>query len=451
MTFAVVLQPALTGAVPAARADSVASTVASGGTVPVAGAEITATTWLTERTLQLSVRSTSFRTPALVEVTFPTGYAHDTGRRWPVTYYLHGLGHDQTTFRASYAGETLTRDYPSIVVSPNGSSGFWSDWYNFGADGPPDYETFVVQQLIPLIDANFRTLADRAHRVVMGESMGGYGTMMLAARHPDMFVAAASLSGGMDNHSLGQPVIVAGSLLSNGLPGAIYGPYLTQEVRWRGHNPVDLAGNLGNLDLQFYTGNGTLDPSRGETLAEGSLGCLMESGIIQPTSVKMHHTLLGLGIPHSWTELSWGCHSAASFEYEISQAVRRFETVLARPPTPPADFDHRSIEPEFQVWDWSVRADPSRALEFLNLTGVSKRGLTLTGSGNTTVTTPPYFSSASSVTVTVDGRTMNVIPHSDGRITFQVGLGPANRQQEYTPGASTTSRTAVITFSEGDS
>ncbi len=92
-------------------------------------------------------------------------------------------------------GVKLTQSFPSIVVSPNGDSGYWSDWYNGGALGPPMYETYVIDQLIPLIDANFRTIADRSQRAVMGVSMGGYGAMMLAARHPDLFAAAANISG----------------------------------------------------------------------------------------------------------------------------------------------------------------------------------------------------------------------------------------------------------------
>ena len=64
----------------------------------------------------------------------------------------------QTTFRTLIDGVGLTKDYPSIVVSRDSNSGYWSDWYNAGAFGPPMYETFLIDQLIPLIDARFRTI-----------------------------------------------------------------------------------------------------------------------------------------------------------------------------------------------------------------------------------------------------------------------------------------------------
>lgn len=56
--------------------------------------------------------------------------------------------------------------------------------------------------LDPLVDANFRTDPIRAQRAVIGESMGGYGATMLAARHPDRFTAVSSLSGAVDTNWL---------------------------------------------------------------------------------------------------------------------------------------------------------------------------------------------------------------------------------------------------------
>jgi S-formylglutathione hydrolase FrmB len=77
------------------------------------------------------------------------------------------------TFNGFVDGVKLTAAYPSIVVSPNGDSGYWSDWYNGGAFGPPRYETYVIRQLVPLIDRTFRTIPRRSQRAVLGISMGG--------------------------------------------------------------------------------------------------------------------------------------------------------------------------------------------------------------------------------------------------------------------------------------
>ncbi|MEU1276736.1 alpha/beta hydrolase-fold protein, partial [Streptomyces sp. NPDC005799] len=209
------------------------------GTVPVAGATIVGEQWVTERTVSLTVATPSFTTPAKVEVMLPTGYAADPTRRWHVTYFTIGTNGDQTMFRTLDDGESLTASHPSIVVSPSasplqgvvnagdtvpgGNSGYWSDWYNNGAGGPPMYETFVTKQLRPLIDANFRTVADRANRVILGESVGGYGALMLAARHPDLFSATSSLSGAADSNSApGAAVLSLSPALDLAPPDSIY-------------------------------------------------------------------------------------------------------------------------------------------------------------------------------------------------------------------------------------
>ncbi|WP_067686387.1 alpha/beta hydrolase [Nocardia jejuensis] len=411
----------------------------------VPDATIVAEHWLTSRTVQITVSTNAFTAPVAVEVMLPRGYRPDDGQRWPVTYYLAGANHDQTALRAAYDGEAVTESYPSIVVEPRGDIGFWSDWFDQGRGGPPKYESFVIGQLIPLIDANFRTIPDRAHRAIVGESMGGYGTFMLAARHPDRFVAAASLSGVLDTNSPQTWDPVSYTPIAQGAaPAAVYGPRATEEIRWRGHNPPDLAENLRAVDLQVFTGNGVYDPAHGESAGEQSVGCPVESALVHQPSVSMHTVLLALDIPHGWTDLPWGCHGAALFEYEMRQAIRHLAEVFASPPAAPSSFDFRSIEPSFDVWGWSVRADPNRAMEFLDLRDVSDTGLSVTGSGTTSITTPPLFRGADQVRVTVDGSPMTVSPNAEGEVTLVLDLGPADRQQQYRPGAVTEMRTAVV-------
>ncbi|MES3021588.1 MAG: alpha/beta hydrolase family protein [Pseudomonadota bacterium] len=410
--------------------------------VDVAGAHIVSQTQITARTVALTIATPSFATNTVVEVTLPTGYEADPAKRWPVTYYLAGTNQSEASFRALYNGENLTASYPSIIVSPDGDAGYWSDWFNAGAGGPPMYETFVSAQLIPLIDANFRTIANRAQRAIMGESMGGYGVMMMAARHPDLFVAASSLSGGPDTN------FVQGTVLANlspaimlAMPGAIYGTRLNQEVRWRGHNPVDLAGNLRDVRLQVRTGNGVLSPANGETLAD-LVGCVAESAVILPESISFHNTLGALGIAHDWQQYSWGCHSVAHFGQEIGDTLPGFAAAFGTPA--PASFDYRSIEPAFSVYGWTVTADPARALEFLALGGVSREGLTISGSGATVVTTPPLFDASRPVVIVVNGVATTVMATPAGRITFNVNLGAANTGQQYRIGSVTTVSTANV-------
>ena len=416
------------------------------GTTAVPGARIIGQQWLTQRTLELTVNSPSFTAPVKVEVTLPNGYADDPTRAWPVTYFLDGTGGDQTMFRTKYDGEALSASYPSMVVSPKGDAGYWSDWYNNAAGGPPMYETFVTQQLIPLIDANFHTKADRAHRAVLGASMGGYGTLMLAARHPDLFGAASSLSGAVDSNWVpGSAVLSASPVLDTAIPDSIYGPRATNEVNWRGHNPADLAANLRTVDLQLYTGNGILGTN--EISDRDALqGCALEGGIIQPETQSLHNTLVGLGVPHKYAAYNWGCHTASMFKQEIAETLPRFSEVFAKNTPIPATFDYRSIAPEFSLFDWSVTADPNRATEFLDLRNVGNTGFTITGSGTTRITTPPIFPGNKPVTVLINGTATILRPDSAGRITITVDLGQPDQDQQYTLGATTNLRASVINF-----
>jgi S-formylglutathione hydrolase FrmB len=414
-----------------------------------AGARIISEERIGPRVIELTVSTPAFAAPTKVDVDLPAGYDSDRRKRWPVTYFLAGTMNTYSTFNSVVDGVGLTAAYPSIVVSPNGDSGYWSDWYNAGAFGPPMYETYVVDQLIPLIDARFRTSADRSQRAVMGTSMGGYGAMMVAARHPDLFAGAASLSGSVDTNLPGNAAAVSLSPTFQGAqPDAIYGPRATQEVRWRGHNPTDLVENLRGLDLQVRSANGVLNPAIGENpLSADSVSCLVELGVYS-ASISMHNALTSSGVPHLWKDYGAGCHTVPNFKREIADTLARFATVFAHPPARPASFDYRSIEPAFGVWNWRIGADSKRPLEFLQVRGASARGVTLVGSGTTTVTTPAWFRCARRVDLT--GATVaSVAPDAAGRISFAVSLGAPNTGQQYRTGVTTTTTTRAVTFAGG--
>src|SRR5437764_987374 len=147
----------------------------------------------------------TFSTPALakqthVRVLLPAGYSSGS-RRYPVLYLLHGSVDDYRSWTDKGDAEHLTAGLPLIVVMPNGGNGgFYSDWFNSGAGSPPEWETYHVRQLIPWIDAHYRTVASRRGRATAGLSMGGFGAMTYPARHPDEFVAAASFSGAVNTN-----------------------------------------------------------------------------------------------------------------------------------------------------------------------------------------------------------------------------------------------------------
>lgn len=117
----------------------------------------------------------------------------DSGRaRYPVIYFLHGMGGNEASDSAGFSG-LIARGIregsvpPVICVFPNGGrSGYRGD-----------VETMIVRELIPLVDKDYPTKANVRSRAVAGFSMGGAGAVRLSLLHPDLFTAAGSWGGGM--------------------------------------------------------------------------------------------------------------------------------------------------------------------------------------------------------------------------------------------------------------
>ena len=128
-----------------------------------------------------------------VNVLLPDGY-HDGDARYPVLYLLHGGNEDFRTFDTQHDIQKLTAGRDLIVVMPDASTGWYSDPVSSNL-GPRNWETFHIDQLLPWIDANFRTHPDARGRAVAGFSMGGFGSLKYAARHRDLFCSVSAHSG----------------------------------------------------------------------------------------------------------------------------------------------------------------------------------------------------------------------------------------------------------------
>ncbi len=141
-----------------------------------------------------------------------------------------------------------------------GGGSAYADYYNNGAFGRPMWETFHVRQLIPWIDAHYPTIAHTKGRAIAGLSSGGFGAMSYAARHPDLFTAAAAFSGAVDTNTptAVAPYFIDGlvAIQGDGPPGSLFGLWPAEAARWRAHNPWDLAENLRGDLIVLRTGNG---------------------------------------------------------------------------------------------------------------------------------------------------------------------------------------------------
>ena len=127
----------------------------------------------------------------------PNAYETEKERRFPVLYWLHGSGGGlQGIAPVSAWFDAAIREGkipPMLVVFPNGmASSMWCD----SKDGTVPMETIVIKELLPHIDATFRTLATREGRIIEGFSMGGYGAARLGFKYPQLFGAVSILAGG---------------------------------------------------------------------------------------------------------------------------------------------------------------------------------------------------------------------------------------------------------------
>ena len=114
-----------------------------------------------------------------------------------VVYLLHGYSGSYSDWIIKVPElKEFADNNKIIIVCPDG--GFSSWYFDSPIDSTYKYETYVATEVVGFIDKNYRTFADKNHRAITGLSMGGHGALFLALRHPDIFGAAGSMSGGMD-------------------------------------------------------------------------------------------------------------------------------------------------------------------------------------------------------------------------------------------------------------
>jgi len=180
-------------------------------------------------------------------VYLPAGY--DSGapqhpaRRYPVLYFLHGLGdNEQTLF--SGGGWSLFDDLRKqhkmgdfLIATPEGRRSFYIN----SADGSVRYSDFFLQEFLPHIEGKYRVLPGRTGRAISGISMGGYGALRFAFAHPELFSAVSAQSAALITES---PQTLDSALQSEsplvGLLGSVFGKPINVP-HWNDNSPFVLA------------------------------------------------------------------------------------------------------------------------------------------------------------------------------------------------------------------
>ncbi len=193
-----------------------------------------------------------------VGIYLPPGY-DESGERYPVLYFLHGLwgsagkwAERGTPAKLDQLIEARTVP-PMIVVCPDGQNSMYVN----ALESKAPWGDFLATELVETIDAKFRTLAARESRGINGDSMGGYGALNVAFKHPDVF-------GSVSAHSAAIYPVDPASLPERIKQFApqwkpIYGWPIDVD-HWKQWNPLELAAtlpveSLTQLDLYFDCGD----------------------------------------------------------------------------------------------------------------------------------------------------------------------------------------------------
>ncbi|HVA44789.1 MAG TPA: alpha/beta hydrolase-fold protein [Pirellulales bacterium] len=220
-------------------------------------------------------------------VYLPPGYEENPDQRYPVLYYLHASGGTPRRDGAEIVGRLdkavrSGRTAPMIAVMPNGLRG--ATMYCDSRDGKYPVESVTINDLVPHVDATYRTIASRDGRAVEGFSMGGFGAAHLGFKFPEVF---------------GVISIQAPPLLD---------PELTQPLPARAWSK--LFPTVMGSDLDYFRQNDpfTLAAKNADALRDRTLiriVCHVENeNWLAPRCEALHRVLVEHTVPHEFYYLS---------------------------------------------------------------------------------------------------------------------------------------------------
>jgi S-formylglutathione hydrolase FrmB len=191
-------------------------------------------------------------------VVLPPSYDAEKSRKFPVLYFFHGLGDTEQMFVHDGAFN-LVQDLwerkqigEFLIVTPEAGATFYINSHS----GKVRYEDFLVQEFFSDIESRYRVGAGRESRGVSGVSMGGYGALHLAFRHPELFVAVAVHSPALIEQipSMAGPSPGAGMRLR--VLGETFGNPPDPSF-WDRNSPLTIArkANLTGLRIYFDCGD----------------------------------------------------------------------------------------------------------------------------------------------------------------------------------------------------
>lgn len=186
----------------------------------------------------------------------PPSYDAMPGKRFPVLYFLHGLGADQSFLASSGASSVIEDAWAQkrlgefVIITPQGENSFYIN----SRDGHILYEDFFIREFVPQMERRFRLAGGRAGRAIGGISMGGYGALRFAFKYPQMFTSVAvHMPALMEQLPRG-----SGSVGLTAFLGSAFGSPLNERF-WRENTPFIFARSAKLQGLKIYFDCGEQD------------------------------------------------------------------------------------------------------------------------------------------------------------------------------------------------
>jgi S-formylglutathione hydrolase FrmB len=192
--------------------------------------------------------------------------------RFPVVYLLHGYDGWYSNWIIRVPELIRYADqYQMLIVCPDGAKNSW--YFDSPMDTAYRYETHIAAEVVDHIDKHYRTIAEKKQRAITGLSMGGHGALFLALRHPGVFGAAGSMSGGVDLRESKNRFEITNRI----------GDTVLQANNWHKFSVINLIENHSNSGIKFFIDCGDRD-----IFIEGNR--------------RLHQKMQQLKIPHTYIE-----------------------------------------------------------------------------------------------------------------------------------------------------